>query len=152
MYITKSTKVNALRSHKWKRHIHQCSFFATECGREGGVPYEARIHCCNSLHQKLMLVGHREPYGGQVCVCWPVCGPLGMGGLGKVGGTTHPPVLYPYPGCQQGFCHTHSAPLGNHSSTKLHFTSSLIQESVTNTWGERRGRLNQIRLDWKDAP
>ena len=114
MYITKSTLVNALRSHQWKRHIHQCSFFATECGREGGVPYEARIHCCNSLHQKLMLVGHREPYGGQVCVCVGLC--VGLWGLGKVGGTTHPPVLYPYPGCQQGFCHTHSAPLGNHSS------------------------------------
>ena len=54
------------------------------------MPYEARIHCCNSLHQKLMLVGHREPYGGQVCVCvcWPVCGPLGVG----QGGGNHPPT------------------------------------------------------------
>ena len=115
------------------------------------MPYEAHIHCCNSLPQKLMLVGHREPYGGQVCVCvcvcWPVCGPLrgGDGRLGKVGGTTHlccAPIL----AVSKVFA-THSAPLGNHSSPQLHFTSSLIQESVTNTWGERRGRLNPIRLD-----
>ena len=72
-----------------------------------------------------MLVVHREPYGGQVCVC------VGLWGLGKVGGTTHlccTPIL----AVSKVFA-THSAPLGNHSSPQLHFTSSLIQESLTNT-------------------
>ena len=149
MYITKSTLVNALRSHQWKRHIHQCSFFATECGREGGVPYEARIHCCNSLPQKLMLVGHREPYGGQVCVCVLAC-VWASGGWARWG---EPPTwAVPLSWLSARFLPHTLRPPGEPFLTLLHFTSSLIQESVTNTWGERRGRLNPIRLDWKDAP